>query len=244
MPWCGEAFAGSQRLTVRILIIEDDQVIAANLYDYLESRGHAVDAAMEGAMGLRMAVTQKWDIILLDLSLPGMSGLDLCQKLRKEAGQDTPVLMVTARDTLEDKLDGFARGADDYLVKPFALREVEARVTALAKRSRGRITNPALRVGDLVLHPETLVVERHGEELKLPSKCLRILELMMQNPNRVFRRAELEAAVWGEQQPDSDTLRTHIYMLRRALTERGGSDLIENIRGEGYKLVTPNANQA
>ena len=228
---------------MRILIIEDDQVIAANLYDYLESRGHSVDAAMEGVMGLRMAVTQKWDVILLDLSLPGMSGLDLCQKLRKEAGQDTPILMVTARDTLQDKLDGFARGADDYLVKPFALREVEARVTALMKRYRGRVANPALRVGDLVFHPETLVVERAGEEVKLPSKCLRILELMMQSPNRVFRRAELESAVWDGRQPDNDTLRTHIYMLRRALTERGGSDLIENIRGEGYKLVTPNANQ-
>jgi len=229
---------------VRILIIEDDHVIAANLYDYLESRGHTVDAAMEGVMGLRMAVTQKWDVILLDVSLPGMSGLDLCQKLRKEAGQDTPILMVTARDTLQDKLDGFASGADDYLVKPFALREVEARVIALVKRYRGRVTNSVLRVGDLVFHPETLVVERNGEVVKLPSKCLRILELMMQNPNRVFSRAELQAAVWGEEQTDSDTLRTHIYMLRRALTERGGSDPIENIRGKGYKLVMSNAHQA
>ena len=96
----------------------------------------------------------------------------------------------------------------------------------------------------MVFHPETLVVERQGEEVKLPSKCLRILELMMQSPDRVFSRAELEAAAWGEEQPDSDTLRTHIYMLRRALSEGGGSDPIENIRGEGYKLVTPDAHRA
>ncbi len=124
---------------MRILIIEDDPAIAANLYDFLEGRGHAVDAASDGVTGLHLAVTGSFDAIVLDVGLPGMSGSALCRKLRDEADSDTPVLMLTARDTLEDKLDGFARGADDYLVKPFALKEVEARLAALHKRHAGQV---------------------------------------------------------------------------------------------------------
>lgn len=119
---------------MRVLIIEDDPAIAANPYDFLEARGHSVDAAADGVTGLHLAVTQRFDGILLDLGLPGMGGMALCRKLRDEAHVDTPVLMLTARDTLKDKLKGFTHGANDYLVKPFALKEVEARLLALHKR--------------------------------------------------------------------------------------------------------------
>ena len=119
---------------MHILIIEDDLAIAANLYDFLESRGHSADAAANGIAGLHLAVTQRFDGILLDLGLPGMNGITLCRKLREESQIDTPVLMLTARDTLEDKLEGFENGADDYLVKPFALKEIEARLIAMHKR--------------------------------------------------------------------------------------------------------------
>ena len=119
---------------MRVLIIEDDPAIAANLYDFLEARGHVVDAAPDGITGLHLAVSGGFDAIVLDVGLPGMSGWVLCRKLREEAKNDTPVLMLTARDTLEDKLEGFAHGADDYLVKPFELKEVEARLAALHKR--------------------------------------------------------------------------------------------------------------
>ena len=147
---------------MRVLIIEDDSAIAANLYDYLEARGHAVDAAGDGVTGLHLAVSRDFDALLLDLNLPGMDGLTLCRKLRDEAGRDTPVLMLTARDTVEDKLDGFAHGADDYLVKPFSLREVEARLVALHKRHGGKVVLRELKVGDLAFDPRTLTVSYAG----------------------------------------------------------------------------------
>ena len=226
---------------MRILIIEDDADIAANLHDYLESAGYEVDAASDGMTGLHLAVTQAWDAILLDVSLPGMDGLTLCRKLREEAHCDTPVLMLTARDTLDNKLRGFGCGADDYLVKPFSLKEVGARLVALIKRYKGQVTPTVLHCADIRLDPTTLQVERAGRPVKLPPKCLHLLHILMQAPNRVFRRAELETAIWGEQLSDSDTLRTHIYTLRRALAAHGEDELIETVHGFGYRIVVDDA---
>jgi DNA-binding response OmpR family regulator len=221
---------------VHVLIIEDDPAIAANLYDYLEARGHSVDAAADGVTGLHLAVTQRFDAILLDLGLPGMGGMALCRKLRDDAHVDTPVLMLTARDTLDDKLKGFGHGADDYLVKPFALKEVEARLLALHKRHSGKVTSRALQVNDLVFNPKTLSVRFAGAEVRLPPKCMRLLELMMGEPGRVFSRRELEAGIWGDTQKTSDTLRSHMHVLRRALSQAGGRDPIETVHGIGYRL--------
>jgi DNA-binding response OmpR family regulator len=221
---------------MRILIIEDDRTIATNLYDFLAARGHAVDAAADGITGLRLATSNDFDAIVLDVALPGMDGMKLCRKLRDEAHVDTPVLMLTARDTLEDKLQGFEHGTDDYLVKPFALKEVEARLTALHNRYIGRITSQMLSVGELSLDPRTLDVRFAGKELKLPPKAIALLEMLMRAPGRVFGRAELESAVWGEPQETSDTLRSHMYMLRRALLEAGGYEVIETVHGAGYRL--------
>jgi DNA-binding response OmpR family regulator len=222
---------------VRVLIVEDDPTIAANLYDYLETRGHTVDAAGDGVTGLHLAVSQPFDAIVLDLALPGMDGNTLCRKLRDEAHVDTPVLMLTARDTLEDKLAGFEHGADDYLVKPFALREVEARLLALHKRRTGRTTSRALHVGDLMLDPGTLAIRFAGNEIKLPPKCIHLLEALMTRAGNVVSRGELESAVWGEAQETSDTLRSHMHVLRRALRAAGGYDPIETIHAIGYRLV-------
>jgi DNA-binding response OmpR family regulator len=222
---------------VRILIIEDDPAIAANLYDFLEAAGHTVDAAADGVTGLHLAVTGGFDGIVLDIALPGMSGMSLCRKLREEAHNDTPVLMLTARDTLEDKLEGFSSGADDYLVKPFALREVEARLAALHKRRSGQAARRALAAGDLTLDPQTFEIRFAGNDVKLPPKCIRLLEALMAQPNRVYSRKELEAAVWGEPQETSDTLRSHMHVLRRELARAGGHDPIENVHGLGYRLV-------
>jgi DNA-binding response OmpR family regulator len=222
---------------VRLLIIEDDPAIAVNLYDYLEGRGHVVDAAADGVTGLHLAVTGGFDAIVLDLGLPGMDGLTLCRKLRDDARNDTPVLMLTARDTLGDKLEGFARGTDDYLVKPFALKEVEARLSALHKRRWGRVAGKPLAAGDIVFDPRSLVVRFRGNEVKLPPKCIRLLETMMAEPGRVFSRADLETAVWGDGLQTSDTLRSHMHVLRRELTQAGGYDPIENVHGLGYRLV-------
>lgn len=226
---------------MRILIIEDDPGIASNLYDWLEARGHLVDAAADGVTGLHLAVTQEFDAILLDLNLPGMDGLSLCRRLREDAGRDTPILMLTARDTLEDKLQGFAQGADDYLVKPFSLKEVEARLIALHRRHSGRVARE-LRAGDLRFNLNTLEIGFAGKAVKLPPKCIRLLETLMAQPNRVFTRSELEIAVWGEEQETSDTLRSHMHILRRALTQAGGYDPIETVHGMGYRLVTAKTN--
>ena len=223
---------------MRLLIIEDDPAIAVNLYDFLEGRGHVVDAASDGVTGLHLAVTGGFDAIVLDLGLPGMDGYTLCRKLRDEARNDTPVLMLTARDTLEDKLEGFGRGTDDYLVKPFALKEVEARLSALHRRRGGRVAGKPLTAGDLVFDPRSLLIHFRGKEVKLPPKCIRLLEAMMAEPDRVFSRRDLETAVWGDELQTSDTLRSHMHILRRELAQAGGYDPIENVHGLGYRLVT------
>lgn len=221
---------------MRILVIEDETAIAANLCDYLESSGHVVDAAHNGVTGLHLAVTHDFDCILLDLNLPRIDGLSLCRRIREDAQRDTPVLMLTARDTLEDKLEGFEAGADDYLSKPFALAEVEARLKALHKRHSGRSASRALHHGGIVFDPVSLSVEIDGKAVKLPPKPLRLLELMLSQPTRVFSRADLETAVWGDQLSTSETLRSQMYVLRRAFQAVGAKDPIENLHGVGYRL--------
>lgn len=229
---------------MKVLIIEDDSSIANNLVDYLEGSGYLVDIAASGTAGLQFALAEPWDAILLDLSLPGMDGLTLCRKLREEAHRDTPVLMLTARDTLDDKLAGFVHGADDYLVKPFSLTEVGARLGALIKRYRGEVATQELRFADVRLDLTTLAVERAGRTIRLQPKCLQLLRMLMQSPNRVFGRAELETEVWGDELPGSDTLRAHIYTLRKALTQPGEAELIETVHGLGYRLVVGNTDAA
>jgi len=225
---------------MRVLIIEDNPDIAANLGDYLEDHGHTVDFAGDGITGLHLAVVNDFDSIVLDLALPGMDGLDVCRKLRSEAGKDTPVLMLTARDRLEDKLAGFETGADDYLVKPFELQEVEARLKVLAGRGRRRNTRE-LKVGDLKYNLDTLNVNRGDQDIYLNPIGLKLLHCLMEASPNVVSRAELEMEVWGEEMPDSDSLRVHIHSLRSAIDKPFGSNLIQTRHGIGYRLVKPDA---
>ena len=225
---------------MRVLIIEDNPDIAANLGDYLEDHGHMVDFAGDGITGLHLAVVNEFDSIVLDLALPGMDGLEVCRKLRSEAGKDTPVLMLTARDRLEDKLAGFDTGADDYLVKPFELQEVEARLNVLAARGRRR-NRRELRVGDLRYNLDTLNVSRGETEIYLNPIGLKLLHCLMDASPSVVSRAELEMEVWGEEMPDSDSLRVHIHSLRSAIDKPFGSNMIQTRHGLGYRLVEPDA---
>jgi DNA-binding response OmpR family regulator len=225
---------------MRVLIIEDNPDIAANLGDYLEDHGHTVDFAGDGVTGLHLAVVNSFDAIVLDLALPGMDGLEVCRKLRSEAGKDTPVLMLTARDRLEDKLAGFETGADDYLVKPFELQEVEARLKVLS--SRGRRRSPReLKVGNLVYNLDTLNVKRGDTEIYLNPIGLKLLQSLMEASPNVVSRADLELEVWGEEMPDSDSLRVHIHSLRSAIDKPFGSNMIQTRHGIGYRLVDPDA---
>lgn len=225
---------------MRVLIIEDNPDIAANLGDYLEDHGHTVDFAGDGVTGLHLAVVNDFDAIVLDLALPGMDGLEVCRKLRSEADKDTPVLMLTARDRLEDKLAGFDTGADDYLVKPFELQEVAARLKVLAARGRRRSPRE-LKVGNLVFNLDTLSVRRGEQEIYLNPIGLKLLQCLMEESPNVVSRAELEMEVWGEEMPDSDSLRVHIHSLRSAIDKPFDSNMIQTRHGIGYRLVDPNA---
>lgn len=225
---------------MRILIIEDNPDIAANIGDYLEDLDYTVDFAGDGITGLHLAVVNDFDAIILDLALPGMDGLEVCRKLRQEAAKDTPVLMLTARDRLEDKLAGFETGADDYLVKPFELQEVVARLKVLASRGRRR-TRRELTVGDLVYNLDTLNVTREEKEIHLNPIGLKLLQCLMEASPNVVSRSELEMEVWGEEMPDSDSLRVHIHTLRSAIDKPFESNMIQTRHGIGYRLIEPDA---
>jgi DNA-binding response OmpR family regulator len=225
---------------MRILIIEDNPDIAANIGDYLEDHRHTVDFAGDGVTGLHLAIVNDFDAIVLDLALPGMDGLEVCRKLREDAGKDTPVLMLTARDRLQDKLAGFTSGADDYLVKPFELQEVEARLNVLANRGRRRVRRE-LKVGDLQFNLDTLSVLRGETEIYLNPIGLKLLQCLMQASPNVVSRNELEMEVWGEELPDSDSLRVHIHSLRSAIDKPFGSNMIQTRHGIGYRLVEADA---
>ena len=225
---------------MRILVIEDNSDIAANLGDYLEERGHTVDFAADGVTGLHLAVVNDFDAIVLDLNLPGMDGLEVCRKLRQEARKQTPVQMLTARDALENKLDGFEAGADDYLVKPFALQEVDARLAVLLRRGKGPQSR-ILNVADLEYNLDTLEVRREGRLLQLNPTALKILQSLMESSPSVVTRQELETRVWGEELPDSDSLRVHIHGLRAAVDKPFPKPLIQTRHGIGYRIADPDA---
>lgn len=225
---------------MRILVIEDNRDIAANLGDYLDDRGHTVDFAADGITGLHLAIVNDYDAIVLDLSLPGMDGLEVCRKLRSEARKQTPVLMLTARDALEQKLAGFESGADDYLVKPFALQEVEARLSVLLRRGKGPGPR-VLKVSELEFNLDTLEVVREGRKVNLNPTALKILQSLMEASPAVVTRQDLETRVWGEELPDSDSLRVHIHGLRAALDKPFDRPLIHTRHGIGYRLADPDA---
>jgi DNA-binding response OmpR family regulator len=225
-----------------ILVIEDNPHLIANLYDFLEPLGYVVDAAYDATSGLRFVVDNDYDAIVLDLTLPGMDGLELCRQLR-ETGDNTPVLMLTARDTLEDKLKGFDSGADDYLVKPFALRELAARLKTLIKRARREQSPNPLRVADLVFDPETLRLERAGQKIALPPIPLKILDMLIRQSPRVVSRREIERRIWSNERPDSDALRAHIHVLRAAIDKPFSNPLLRTVHGMGYQLAAPDESQ-
>ncbi|WP_426286641.1 response regulator transcription factor [Luteibacter sp. E-22] len=227
---------------MRVLVIEDNTDIATNIGDYLEDRGHVVDFAGDGVTGLHLAVVHDFDVIVLDLTLPGMDGLDVAKKLRHEAHKQTPVLMLTARDSLEHKLTGFESGADDYMTKPFALQELAARLEVLARRGKGPQSR-VLKVGGLTYNLDTLTVTREGKSIQLNPIGLKLLQALMEASPSVVTRQDLEQRVWGEELPDSDSLRVHIHGLRAAIDKPFEEPLIHTRHGIGYRMVVPDAVQ-
>jgi len=220
-----------------ILLIEDNRNISEMVGEYLERKGFGVDYAADGADGLRLAVENSYDVIVLDLMLPRLDGLEVCRRLRQDAKKSTPVLMLTARDTLDDKVRGLEAGGDDYLVKPFAIQELEARVRALIRRDRRQVSNEVLKVGDLVLDTATLRLTRGGKDLQLSPIGLKLLTILMRESPRVVSRRDIEREIWGDALPDSDTLRSHLYNLRKVIDKPFEKQLLHTIHSAGYRLA-------
>ena len=221
-----------------VLLVEDHADLAATIGDELESRGYTMDYAGDGATALGLATTQGYDLIVLDLMLPKVSGMEVCKRLREQR-VSTPVLMLTARDQIGDKLEGFEKGADDYLVKPFDMDELAARIQALLRRSRGEVSDSELQVADVVYDTRSLRVTRAGKRLDLSPTCLRILHILMRESPNVVSRESLEHELWGDLLPDSDTLRSHIYNLRKELDRPFDEKLLHTLPALGYELAHP-----
>ncbi len=224
---------------MHVLIIEDNPDIIANLYGYLEPLGYTLDVARNGNAGVSRATDSFHDAIVLDLSLPGLDGMDVCRTLRREYRLATPILMLTARDTVHDKLTGFEVGADDYLVKPYSLPELDARLKALVRRARNEHVQTVLTFGDLQLDTSTGQVTRDGQMLDLTPTGYKILTALMRAAPSLMPREALEREVWGDNPPDSDALRTHIHSLRQALDKPFSHAMLLTLPGKGYRLVAP-----
>jgi len=221
---------------MKVLIVEDNRDIAENIADFLEPLGYVLDFAYDGKTGLAMAQDPEFNAIVLDVMLPGMDGFTVCGKLRQEFGIGTPVLMLTARDQLEDKLAGFEAGVDDYVVKPFSVKELEARLKALVKRGNGQETAKPLEVSDLSYDLNTQTATRGGARLQLNPIQRKLLVHLLSNTHRVVSRSELEQLIWQDDPPDKDILRSHIYSLRSIVDKPFTTSLLHTVRGIGYRL--------
>ena len=221
---------------MHILIVEDNRSLVANLFDYFERLGHVLDAAPDGQTGLHLALTQPFDVVVLDWGLPRINGYDVLKQLR-QAGRDVPVLMLTARDEIPDKVTGFRAGADDYVTKPFDLRELEVRLEALVARARSKGRSRVLEVADLRLDLDSLEVTRSGRSLHLYPACRRLLEALMAASPAAVSRQRLEEALWGDAPPDRDMLRSHIYELRQSVDGPFAMKLIHTLPRIGYRIA-------
>ncbi len=221
---------------MKILVVEDDEIISDAVVEYLSDQHYAVEATYDGKSAWELLEVFTYDLILLDVMLPEMDGITLCRKLRNQ-GMDIPILMLTGRDTLDNKIEGLDAGADDYLVKPFELEELSARIRALLRRG-GATTAPILTWGKLSLDPSTCEVFFDEKELALSPKEYKLLEFFLRNGRRVFSRAQILEHLWSfEQVPEEATVKAHIRGLRQKLESVGApSNLIETVYGLGYRL--------
>lgn len=223
----------------RLLIIEDNPELVANLYGFFEPLGYVLDDARDGATGLRMATQNDYDAILLDLMLPRLDGVALCRRLREEFQNPVPVLMLTARDPVDDRVQGFAAGADDYLVKPFSLKELDARIKALVRRAQGRQVQGTLCWEDLQVDSRAPQMWRQGQAIHLTPTTHKLMLCLMRAAPAVVKKQEMEYLLWGDAPPESGALRTHIHDLRRQVDKNFTSARIETVHGIGWRLFKP-----
>lgn len=226
---------------MKLLIIEDEVELAGALHRGLTQEGCKVTMATDGSTGLELASSMPFDFVLLDVNLPDMSGFEVCAKLRA-MNVATPIIMVTARDEVADRIKGLKGGADDYLAKPFAFEELLARMDAIKRRMERPTTSPlqadgSLTVGDLHFDPRTMTLTRAGTPVQLTVKEMGVLRLLMESPGTVISRSEILRVVWGvEDDPLTNIVEVYLSRLRRKLHSLG-PPVVENVRGFGYRLT-------
>ncbi len=224
---------------MKILLVDDEPELTDPLSHILSREGYQVNVADQGQLGYEMALNHSYDLLILDWMVPGKSGIEICQTLRSH-GNTTPVLFLTAKDTIDDRVIGLDAGGDDYLVKPFELRELLARVRALLRRSAssGELTpSPRLRVADLELDPENQVAYRQGRGVNLSDKEVQLLSYFMQHPGQLLTHEQIYQHLWKDQdQPSSNVLAALIRLLRRKIEADGETNLINTVYGKGYRF--------
>lgn len=221
---------------MRILIVEDARAIAESISEYFTLFGYVCDFAYDGLSGLQLAMKNSYDIYILDISMPQMNGLDLCKALRKSSSKIPGIIFLTARDTLEDKLIGFSSGGDDYLVKPFKLEELKARIEAIYQRCSGASVK-LLQVDSLQLNLDTCEVTREGKPITLTKNCYKLLMVLMKHSPAVVSRETLTYELWADEFPDSDSLKSHIYRLRQEIDKPFSVPLIHTVQGHGFRMA-------
>ncbi len=222
-------------MILSILIVEDNSAIAQNIAVHLEPLGYTLDFATSGKQGLSLALAEYYDLLILDLNLPEMNGLDVCKAIRQRSERHIPVLMLTARDTLADKIVGFEHGADDYLTKPFALQELTMRCQALSRRNLLN-TQHIITLGELQLDRAKKSVSRQNQTITLQHIPYTILQHLAESYPRVVSKSELCQKIWGDEPTESDALRSHLYQLRQALDKPFATALVKTIHGVGFTL--------
>ena len=220
---------------IRVLLVEDDLDVAAGIGDYLEARGLLVDHAGSASEARAQVARTAFDILVLDVNLPGQDGIALCRELKQSNGLATPAIFLTARGGLQDKLDGFAAGAVDYMVKPFAPAELLARIQAICAHVASP-SGPSLEAGGYVLDLHSGLLSHAGRDLQLHAAGLAILRRLMQAYPRSVGKQALREGLWGDEAPESDPLRAHVYQLRQVMFERFGEAPISTVRGIGYRF--------
>jgi len=222
---------------MRILIVEDNKEILTNITLFFEVKHHIVDCADNGMTAMYLIGNNQYDVIVLDIMLPGEAdGYDICRTMR-QCNNNTPVIMLTAKDSIDERLEGFDSGADDYLIKPFSLDELEARIMAIHKRSSG-MTQNQLTVGDLSFNTDTFSVVRQGKKIELNPTLYKLLQILMKNSPNVVKKETIEYHIWGDDLPESNVLKTTIHMLRKKVDLPFNSSMIETMRGIGYLINT------
>ncbi len=221
---------------MRILLVEDDPKISSFVKIGLESNKYIVDTAYDGLMGEKLAMSKSYEVIILDVVIPGISGFQLCKNIRQN-NNNTPIIMLTSLDSEEDKLTGFDCGADDYLLKPFSFRELLARIKAISKRNREVFVSPLLKVADLEIDTQALKVRRGEKPIKLTPTEYRILELLVNNKGKVFDRIDIAEKIWGVSfNSGTNVIDVHINSLRKKVDKDFDPKLIQTKVGFGYVL--------